>query len=187
MLCGTTTLLRAQSSAEAALRLPVTWASGTGAPTVRTQVAPVLSLNLGGPISATMRFSIDTRLSNTDIQLNENGTHWSGGTLTLVDVVGTLGWRPVLQGNHRASFEIGAGATVFAGSRDVTPFRGAHGVIPIGEGTFVYDLPLKFVQNTTAAFVRGTLTRIGGANGDDAVKDPGYVHRVSLGIRITHQ
>ncbi|MDQ6611521.1 MAG: hypothetical protein M3Y64_03730 [Gemmatimonadota bacterium] len=186
-MCHTTAVLPAQSSAEAAVRLPVTWASGTGAPNVRTQWAPMLSLNLGGRLSTSTRFSIDTRLSNAAVELTESGTHWSGGALTLVDVVGTLAWRPLLQRGHRASFEAGAGATVFAGNRDVAPFRGAAGVVPIGEATFAYDLPFNFARNTTALFARATLMRMGGANTEDAVKAPGYVHRASFGVRITRQ
>ena len=179
--------LSAQSSAEAAVRLPVTWAAGTGAPTVRTQFAPMLSLNLGGRLSDATRFSIDTRLSNTPVELAENGVHWSGGTLTLIDVVGTLAWRPFFQHAHHASFEGGLGATVFAGTRDVAPFRGSASVVPIAEATFAYDLPFRFAQNTTALFARATLMRMGGANSEDAVKAPGYVHRASLGVRITQK
>ncbi|MEP6781802.1 MAG: hypothetical protein ABJC26_18020 [Gemmatimonadaceae bacterium] len=179
--------LFAQSSAEAAVRLPVTWASGTGAPTVKTQFAPMLSLNLGGALNADARASLDTRISNTDIQMTENGVSWSGGTLTLVDVVATLGWRPLLLNDHRLSFEIGVGATVFAGSRSVAPFKEGKSVVPIAEGTLAYDLPFKFAKNAVAVLARESIMRMGGADGNDAVQQPGYVHRVSFGLRVTHQ
>lgn len=179
--------LFAQSSAEVAVRLPVTWASGVGAPKVKTQFAPMLSLNLGGALNANTRASLDTRISNTDIRMTENGVSWSGGTLTLVDVVATLGWRPLLLNDHRLSVEIGAGATVFAGSRNVAPFKDSKSVVPIAEGTVAYDLPFKFAKNAVALLARETIMRMGGADVSDAVQQPGYVHRVSFGLRVTHQ
>ncbi|MEP6765883.1 MAG: hypothetical protein ABJB66_16330, partial [Gemmatimonadaceae bacterium] len=149
---------------------------------MRTQFAPMLSLNLGGAIGANTRASLDTRISNTDIRMTENGVSWTGGTLTLVDVVATVGWRPLFQNNHRLSFELGAGATVFAGSRNVAPFKEGKSAVPIAEGTIAYDLPFKISKNAVAVIARESIMRMGGANSDDAVRDPGYVHRVSFGM-----
>ena len=179
--------VHSQSSAEAAVRLPVTWASGAGAPTVKTQFAPMLSLNLGGALNASSRASLDTRISNTDIRMTENGVSWTGGTLTLVDVVATLAWRPTIQNAHSLSLEVGAGATVFAGARNVAPFKEGKSVVPIAEATAAYDLPFTFAKNTVALLARESIMRMGGANTEDAVRGAGYVHRVSFGLRVTHQ
>ena len=145
----------------------------------------MISLNSGGQLNPNTRVSLDVRLSNASVKLTEDAQKWGGGTLTLVDVIGTLGWRLLLPDHGYVSFEGGLGVTVLGGARNVAPFHEASRAIPVAEATIAYDLPFTFSRATTALLVRSSFLRIGGKNADDAVQAPGYVRRVSVGVRVS--
>lgn len=174
------------------------WLSGTGAPAVSGTTGAQLSLGVQRRASARALVGSAIRISSQPLRLSENGAHWDGGTITVTQLLGTVGV-PLSRGSSMSStLELSGGAAFLSGARTIAPFSTSGRLAPtadagvvLGRGTSrsSTDTRSGFDFRSLSLVLRYDVMRVD-PNGDatsttltqDAVA--GWVGRVVIGMRV---
>ena len=171
-------------SAEAGAALGGLWLEGPAAPRVSSGVGFMFAAGLHRGVTANTNVAGALRVSLQPIDLRENGTRWSGGTLAEYDLLGLLSFRMPSPTSLDAALEFGAGAAVLTGARDVVPFSGSTGIAPMGEaGVVVTLLGASSGRREVALVGRYGAVRASAENANAGTS--GWVGRASVGVRVT--
>jgi hypothetical protein len=162
-----------------------TWLRGIGAPTVTTDPGASIGVGASRPIGSGSAVGALLRIGAQPVVMKESGTTWSGGTLTETDVLATLVLMSPQGTALRPALELGAGAALLSGARNVLPFHDASSVAPIVEG----GVAVRRDANSSspedlALFVHYGLVRLD-ASQTNAVSTSGWVPRLIVGLRVT--
>ena len=120
---------------------------------------------------------LGVRVSTAALEGSDDGSSWSAGRSSLASVhigaIQSLG--------ERFSYSLSVGPTFLFGPADVTPFAEATSSLHWGGGV---GFGWRFM---TSRPVDATLSldgfMIGGASLADPIEEPGWVRRVTLGVR----
>lgn len=172
-------------SAEASGEGGSTWLDGSRAPRVKSKIGFLFGVSALRDLSSTVAAGAALRASVHRLELEENGTTWSGGTLAEYDLVAQLALRiPALQ-RVDAALVIGGGGAVLSSANDVFPFARASSVAPVLDvaatarlgGGAASRRPLSVV-------VRYGIVRM--AIDDAGVQaTSGWVPRITAGLRVS--
>ncbi len=162
-----------------------TWLRGVGAPTVTTDPGATIGVGATRQLVSGVSAGATLRIGAQPVVMREVGATWSGGTLTEADVLAQLIVMSAQGTTLRPALEVGVGAAVLTGARDVLPFHDASRVAPIAEAGFsVRRDANSSTPQDLALFVHYGIVRLD-ASGTNAVTSSGWVRRVTLGLRVT--
>ncbi len=164
-----------------------TWLSGPRAPTVGGDAGVMLGLGAQRGVSPDASAGVVMRLGTQGLTLTEQGSSWSGGTLTEANIVGVLSLASRRRTRTRVSLDLGGGMALVSGARDIQPFLDAGGLAPLGEiGLSVRrgGAEVDASRRDLAVFARYSALRLGAAV-VNAETTSGWVRRLSLGLRVT--
>ena len=164
-----------------------TWLSGPRSPTVSTDPGFSLGIGISRGITPDVSSGVSMRVASQGLSLSEVGATWTGGTLTEANVVGQLSLSSRRRTRRRLALDLGGGIAVLSGAHDILPFLDASNIAPLGEmGLSLHNgkADADASRRDMAFFVRYSTLRLD-ANVVNAATTTGWVHRVTLGLRVT--
>jgi len=162
-----------------------TWLRGTGAPTVTTDPGATIGVGASRQLVSGVSAGATLRIGAQPVVMKETGATWAGGTLTETELMAQLTIMSAQGTTLRPALELGAGAALLTGARNVLPFHDASSIAPIAEGGFsVRRDANSSTSRELALFVHYGLVRLD-ASAAGAVTTSGWVQRLTIGLRVT--
>jgi len=169
------------------------WLDGEEAPTVSSRTGVTLSLGVQRVSGGGVAGGLMLRVASQPLQLRERMARWDGGTLTDVQLIGTVAV-PVDRSDHRrADLEFGAGLSALSGARDLYPFSASGRLVPAIETALVL-FRSRLPRDDRGIKPLGVFVRYGVLRLDPVPEastlisanrvSAGWVGRISAGVRV---
>lgn len=162
-----------------------TWLQGPRSPTVSSKVGFVFALGAERAVTDHVAVGASARVGVQPLSIRENGSSWSGGTLTESAVLATMSFRPRARASVRLSFDASGGAAALSSASRILPFEDAARVAPLAEvGVALQRGSADASRRNIALLFRYSALRfnVGSVN---AFATSGWVGRVMAGVRVT--
>ena len=162
-----------------------TWLRGAGVPAVTTDPGATIGVGASRQLVSGVNAGATLRIGAQPVVMKESGATWAGGTLTETELMAQLTIMSAQGTTLRPALELGAGAALLTGARNVLPFHDASSIAPIAEGGFSVrrDANSSGPQDL-ALFVHYGIVRLD-ASAAGAVTTSGWVRRLTIGLRVT--
>ncbi len=171
------------TSAEIGALFGSTWLVGNNNPTITTTPGVMAGLTVNRIVGEKRALGLASRFSAQPLSLREHDMRWSAGTLTQFDMLLTASlFLPEARGPQIA-VNVGGGATVLGGARNLTPFRDVARVVPLVEAGMTLHRTSTRHARDQAVFVRYGVLRIDASS--SGLTTTGWVRRLAAGVSLS--